>query len=104
MQDIHRSNQATFGEFLFCFEISEIATYRVSPDVHTRKYTLQSSNNIIRKSTRYTLSQSTYCTYIEYRAVSGVFRTIDPPPRLQPASVSSPCTKGAVLHYTLAGR
>ncbi len=37
-------------------------------------------------------------TYIEYRAVSGVFRTIDPPPPLHPASVSSPCTKGAVLH------
>jgi hypothetical protein len=33
-------------------------------------------------------------TYIEYRAVSGVFRTIDPPPPLHPASVSSPPTKG----------
>ncbi len=33
-------------------------------------------------------------TYIEYRAVSGVFRTIDPPPPLHPASVSSPRTKG----------
>ncbi len=29
-------------------------------------------------------------TYVEYRAVSGVFRTIDRPPPLQPASVSSP--------------
>ncbi len=27
-------------------------------------------------------------TYEEYRAVSGVFRTIDPPPPLHPASVS----------------
>ncbi len=33
-------------------------------------------------------------TYIEYRAVSGVFRTIDPSPPLHPASVSSPHTKG----------
>ncbi len=33
-------------------------------------------------------------TYIEYRAVSGVFRTIDPLPPLHPASVSSPRTKG----------
>ncbi len=33
-------------------------------------------------------------TYIEYRAVSGVFRTIDSPPPLHPASVSSPRSKG----------
>jgi hypothetical protein len=33
-------------------------------------------------------------TYIEHRAVSDVFRTIDPPPPLPPASVSSPRTKG----------
>jgi hypothetical protein len=32
-------------------------------------------------------------TYIEYRAVSGVFRTIDPHPPLPLASVSSPRTK-----------
>jgi len=37
-------------------------------------------------------------TYIEYRAVSGVFRTIDPPPLLHPASVSSPRTKGGGTH------
>jgi hypothetical protein len=36
-------------------------------------------------------------TYIEYSAVSGVFRTIDPLPPLHPASVSSPRTKGGVL-------
>ncbi len=41
-------------------------------------------------------------TYIEYRAVSGVFRTTDPPPPLHPASVSSPRTKGG--GYTIAGR
>ncbi len=29
-------------------------------------------------------------TYIEYRAVSSVFRTIDPPPPLHPASVPPP--------------
>ncbi len=39
-------------------------------------------------------------TIIEYRAVSGVFRTIDPPPPFHPASVSSPRTKGG--GYTLA--
>jgi hypothetical protein len=33
-------------------------------------------------------------TYEEYRAVSGVFQNIDPPPLLHPASVSSPRTKG----------
>ncbi len=33
-------------------------------------------------------------THIEYRAVSGAFRTIDPPPPLRTASVSSPRTKG----------
>jgi hypothetical protein len=31
--------------------------------------------------------------YVEYRAVSGVFQNIDPPPPLHPASVSSPRTK-----------
>jgi hypothetical protein len=39
-------------------------------------------------------------TYIEYRAVSGVFRTIDPPPPLHSASVSSPCTKGGGYIHT----
>jgi hypothetical protein len=46
-------------------------------------------------------AQSTYCTYVEYRAVSGVFQNIDPPPPLPLASVSYPRTKGG---YTLAGR
>jgi hypothetical protein len=32
----------------------------------------------------------TVLTYIEYRAMSGVFRTIDPPSPLHPTSVSSP--------------
>ncbi len=36
-------------------------------------------------------------TYIEYRAVSGVYRTIDPPTPLHPAIVSSPRTKGGGL-------
>ena len=49
----------------------------------------------------------TYILYIEYRAVSGVFRTIDPPPPLHPASVSSreggPPPK-AGRGYTLVGR
>jgi uncharacterized membrane protein len=42
-------------------------------------------------------------TYIEHRAVSDVFRTIDPPPPLPPASVSSPRTKGGGGGYPLAG-
>ncbi len=43
-------------------------------------------------------------TYTEFRAMSGVFRTIDPPPPLHPASVSFPRTKGRGGGYTLAGR
>ncbi len=41
-------------------------------------------------------------TYVEYRAVSGVFQNIDLPPPLHPASVTSSRTKGG--GYTLAGR
>ncbi len=37
-------------------------------------------------------------TYIEYRAVSSVFRTINPPPPLPLASVSSPAPKAGVTH------
>ncbi len=33
-------------------------------------------------------------TYVQYRAVSGVFQNIDPPPPLHPANVSSPRTIG----------
>jgi hypothetical protein len=44
-------------------------------------------------------------TYIEYRAVSDVFRTIDPSPPLHPASMSSPFTKGGGgLHIRRAVR
>ncbi len=43
-------------------------------------------------------------TYVEYRAVSGVFQNSDPPPPFHPASVSSPRTKGWGGEYTLAGR
>ena len=39
-------------------------------------------------------------TYIEYRAVSGVFRTPPSPTQLHPASVSSPRTKGEAGRYT----
>jgi hypothetical protein len=42
-------------------------------------------------------------TYVEYRAVSGVFQNIDPPPPLHPASVSSPRTKGGGVHTHRAG-
>jgi hypothetical protein len=41
---------------------------------------------------------------MEYRAVSGVFRTIDPPPPLLPASVSSPPPPPKAGGFTLAGR
>ncbi len=37
-------------------------------------------------------------TYIKYRAMPGVFRTIDPPPSLHPASVSSSRIKGGEVH------
>jgi hypothetical protein len=40
-------------------------------------------------------------TYIEYRAVSGVFQNNDPPPPFHPANVSSPRTKSG--GYTLQG-
>jgi hypothetical protein len=49
------------------------------------------------------LSEHKVLTYVEYRALSGVFQNIDPPPPFHPASVSSPLTKGAG-GYTLAGR
>jgi hypothetical protein len=39
-------------------------------------------------------------TYVEYRAVSGVFQNIDSPPPFNPVSVSSPRTKGGGVHYT----
>ncbi len=43
-------------------------------------------------------------TYIEHRAVSGVFLTFDPPPPVHPASVSSPRTKGGGVHTRRAVR
>ncbi len=42
-------------------------------------------------------------TYVEYRAVSGVFQNIDPPPPLHPASVSSPRTKGGGVQHSPGG-
>jgi hypothetical protein len=42
--------------------------------------------------------------YIEYRAVSGVFQPIDPPPHLPLVSVSSPRTKGGGVHTRRAMR
>ncbi len=43
-------------------------------------------------------------TYIEYRAVSGIFRTIDPPPPLHSASVSSSRTNEGGEHTRRAVR
>jgi hypothetical protein len=48
--------------------------------------------------------QSTYGTYVEYRAVSGVFQNIDHPPPLPRASVSFPHTKGRGVHTRRAVR
>jgi hypothetical protein len=45
-----------------------------------------------------------YLHIIEYRTVSSVFQTIDPPPPLHPASVSSPRTKGGRVHTRWAVR
>jgi hypothetical protein len=44
-----------------------------------------------------------YSHIIEYRAVSGVFQTIDTPPPLHPASVSSPRTNGGGVHTHTPG-
>ncbi len=43
-------------------------------------------------------------TYVKYRAVSGVFQNIDPPPPLPLASVPYPRTKGGGLHTRRAVR
>ncbi len=43
-------------------------------------------------------------TYIEYRAVSGVFQTIDPPPHLHPASCPPPAPKAGGVHTGWAVR
>ncbi len=48
-------------------------------------------------------AQSTYIYTVEYRAVSGVFRTIDLPHTLHPASVSSARTKGGGVHTQSPG-
>jgi hypothetical protein len=43
--------------------------------------------------------------YVEYRAVSGVFQTIDPPTPLSTQRVCPPpAPKAGGAHYTLAGR
>ncbi len=74
-------------------------------------WSIQTSNRmsrlqIIQHQTdrkRKVLEEATkYFTHIEYRAMSGVCRTIDPPPPLHPASVSPPAPKGG--GYTFAGR
>jgi len=44
------------------------------------------------------IDNGTKYLHIEFRAVSGVFRTIDPPPPLHPASGSSLRTKGGGTH------
>jgi hypothetical protein len=47
----------------------------------------------IRQDSHVSAPQSTYILYIEYRAVSGVFQNIDPPP-LHPASVGGEGEEG----------
>jgi hypothetical protein len=43
-------------------------------------------------------------TYVEYRAVSGVFQNIDLPPPSSPSECVFPRTKAEAGKYTLAGR
>ncbi len=64
----------------------------LSGEVAVHDHSLQSLNRHTHK----------VLTYVEYRVVPGVFRTIDTPPPLHPASVSSPPPKAG--GYTLAGR
>jgi hypothetical protein len=87
--------------------------YRGSSPLHTAPHTLRHqcrfcATSVNCQRNRLTLvtlpmqPQSRVLTCKEYRAVSGVFRTIYPPPPPHPASVSSSRTKGG--GYTLAGR
>jgi hypothetical protein len=54
----------------------------------------QGSRSGLRGLFKYCTVLTTKNSQTEYRAVSGVFQTINPPPPLHPASVSSPRTKG----------
>ncbi len=67
-----------------------------------RKITLPTTQRRKRRSSARLTRQETghkVLTYVEYRTVSGVFKNIDPPPLLHPASVSSPRTGHKVLTY-----
>ncbi len=80
---------------IFVFSIGEtpplerIVVQRISPSFLTHCIPVKSSSHKV---------------LTEYRAVSGVFRTIDPPPPLHPASVSSPRPKGVGVHTRRAVR
>ncbi len=52
---------------------------------------------------KFDTTQHTVPTYVEYRAVSGVFQNIDPPPPSPPSECVVPPTKGGG-GFTLAGR
>ncbi len=72
-----------------------------------RKITLPTTQRRKRRSSaRLTREESGHkvLTYVEYRTVSGVFKNIDPPPPVRPASVSSPRTKGRGVHTRRAVR
>jgi hypothetical protein len=69
--------------------------------VHVTCLSLHSARNgeLVQYDMQYWIvSARKVLTYIEYRAVSGVVRTVDPPPLLHQASVSSPRTKGGGVH------
>jgi hypothetical protein len=57
-------------------------------------HTVADYGQILRKVGFSHVSNHKVLTYVKYRAVSGVFQNIDPPPPLPPASVSYPRTKG----------
>jgi hypothetical protein len=74
--------------------------------VHVTCLSLHSARNgeLVQYDMQYwILSAHKVLTYIEYRAVSGVFRTIDPPPSLHPASVSSILQKGGECTHSPGG-
>ncbi len=84
---------------LLCRETPEVLWYATEPEERNTWAVLSAGAGAVQGFTG-TAYAPKYFTYIEYRAVSGVFRTIDPPPPLHQARVSSPATKAG--GYTLA--
>ncbi len=81
--------------FLFC--LAQAVLFRVNCCSENRSWLVKSVLQLMAKSVSDKWTHKVL-TYVEYRAVSGVFQNIDPPPPLPLASVSSPCTKGGGVH------